>query len=261
MIIYKTTNLINGKIYIGKDSINRNDYLGSGVLIKRAIKVYGKNNFKKEILQECKDLNELNLAEIYWINFYNSTNLSIGYNISFGGDGGDTISNHPNRDEIIEKMKRFGIEHWHYGKTTSDDTKELIRNSVNDSYKNDPSIKEKISNTRIERGVAKGDKNPMHNNGEKISGEKNGRYGGAGTTEETRQKLRFARKNAGPVSEESRKKMSEHAKGKNNSMYGRCAYDIWVEKYGKEEADRLKEVSRQKRSAAQKLRQEKLRQG
>ena len=43
MVIYKTTNLINGKIYIGKDVRNLNCYLGSGKLLKKAIEKYGKN--------------------------------------------------------------------------------------------------------------------------------------------------------------------------------------------------------------------------
>lgn len=47
MVIYKTTNLINGKIYIGQDSKDRPNYYGSGKLIHRAIKKYGKENFKK----------------------------------------------------------------------------------------------------------------------------------------------------------------------------------------------------------------------
>ena len=41
MIVYKTTNLINGKIYIGKDMKNNPNYLGSGTILRRAIKKYG----------------------------------------------------------------------------------------------------------------------------------------------------------------------------------------------------------------------------
>ena len=49
MIVYLITNLINGKRYIGMDSKNNPQYLGSGTLILKAIKKYGKENFKKEI--------------------------------------------------------------------------------------------------------------------------------------------------------------------------------------------------------------------
>jgi hypothetical protein len=54
-IIYKTTNLINGKYYIGRHSTeNINDgYLGSGVALRNAIKKYGKENFKREIILEA----------------------------------------------------------------------------------------------------------------------------------------------------------------------------------------------------------------
>lgn len=48
MIIYKTTNKINGKIYVGLDTKNNPKYLGSGKIIKFAIKKYGKENFEKK---------------------------------------------------------------------------------------------------------------------------------------------------------------------------------------------------------------------
>ena len=70
MIIYKTTNLINGKIYIGQDSKNDPKYIGSGYLLIKSIKKYGKNNFKKEILEICQNKFDLNIREIFWINFY-----------------------------------------------------------------------------------------------------------------------------------------------------------------------------------------------
>jgi len=67
MHVYKTTNLINNKIYIGQEKGNDINYLGSGKILKLAIKKYGVENFKKEILQTCTNQKELNESEIYWI--------------------------------------------------------------------------------------------------------------------------------------------------------------------------------------------------
>lgn len=67
MVIYETVNLINGKKYIGKDSKNNPNYLGSGKYLKAAIVKYGKNNFRKHILERCTSLEELNIREVYWL--------------------------------------------------------------------------------------------------------------------------------------------------------------------------------------------------
>jgi group I intron endonuclease len=104
MVIYKTTNLINGKFYIGKDKHNNPKYFGSGKVLKQAIKKYGIENFAKEIIEECDDEKYWLEREIYWIQFYDSINN--GYNIALGGNGGDTISNNSNKKEIYEKKKK-----------------------------------------------------------------------------------------------------------------------------------------------------------
>lgn len=91
MIIYKTTNLINGKYYIGKDEKNNPEYLGSGKILKQSISKHGVTNFKKEILEACKTKEELNEREVYWINALSATTL--GYNITDGGTGGRTKFN------------------------------------------------------------------------------------------------------------------------------------------------------------------------
>ena len=68
MYIYKTTNIKNGKVYIGQHSRGSESYLGSGTLLRRAILKHGITNFQKEIIEECSTKKELNEREIYWIN-------------------------------------------------------------------------------------------------------------------------------------------------------------------------------------------------
>lgn len=93
MYIYKTSNNINGKIYIGLSTrlIEESmDYLGSGPKLHSAIRKYGIENFTKEILEDNISTNkELGEREIYWISYYNSTDSLIGYNILTGGYGGN----------------------------------------------------------------------------------------------------------------------------------------------------------------------------
>lgn len=65
--IYKTTNLINNKIYIGKHKSEIFDikYKGSGQILKSAFIKYGKNNFSCSVIDYANSLEELNKKEIY----------------------------------------------------------------------------------------------------------------------------------------------------------------------------------------------------
>lgn len=116
MIIYKVTNLINGKIYIGKDAYDRPNYLGSGTYIKRALKKYGKKNFKKETLDTCTET-DWQEKEKYWILKLSSRDPSIGYNILEGGYGSPSGEKNPfygvpldsdHKNKISESIK----QHW-----------------------------------------------------------------------------------------------------------------------------------------------------
>ena len=104
MIIYKTTNLINGKFYIGQDANNQLNYYGSGLLLSKAVSKYGIENFSKEILEYCISKEHLNEREIYWIKVLDARNHKIAYNIASGGSGGDTMSMHPDKSSIILKI-------------------------------------------------------------------------------------------------------------------------------------------------------------
>lgn len=84
-LIYKITNIINGKFYIGAhQTLNKDDgYMGSGILIKRSIKKHGIKNFKKEILFECTSKEDMFQKEKLLVTLCNES-----YNLKQGGEGG-----------------------------------------------------------------------------------------------------------------------------------------------------------------------------
>lgn len=87
--LYKTECLANGKLYIGisVNQKNKQNYLGSGIALKDAIKKYGKKNFKKTILVDnVNSMEELNSLEKEYIKKYDCF-CPIGYNIDLGGKG------------------------------------------------------------------------------------------------------------------------------------------------------------------------------
>lgn len=84
--IYRITNLINGKSYVGKhvtDDLD-DDYMGSGKLLKRAIQKYGSVNFRKDILEILDTESKMNLAERILV----VTDHEVSYNLCPGGQGG-----------------------------------------------------------------------------------------------------------------------------------------------------------------------------
>ena len=111
MTIYKITNKINGKIYIGQTirsikrrfdehfykSHNKNNYP-----LFNAMKKYGKNAFCMEKVIECNSLEELNRAEEYYVNLYNSLAPN-GYNLHTGG------GNHICSEATKKKISKAGM--------------------------------------------------------------------------------------------------------------------------------------------------------
>lgn len=213
MIIYKTTNLVNNKFYIGQDSNNNPEYLGSGILLQKAIEKYGIKNFVKQTLEICKDKDHLNDRETYWIE--KTEAKKYGYNIADGGHGGNTYTEetrqriskqfknrkfsketiekrkatrakNPEKYKLSEERKKI-IGDQHRGKTISEEHKKAISKSVKE--RNNYS-KEFLANQKSEN--KKGEKNPMW--GKKLS-------------LETRRKM----------SESHQKKSSRHHLGKKQS--------------------------------------------
>lgn len=98
--IYKITNKVNGKIYVGQTvktleerfqkhcwgTTNKDKY-HLNMAIKKAIRKYGKENFTIELIEEV-ETDKLDEREVYWISFYDSYNK--GYNCTLGGQNGAT---------------------------------------------------------------------------------------------------------------------------------------------------------------------------
>jgi group I intron endonuclease len=178
-LIYKTTNLINGKIYIGQtvkiDKYLSGKYYGSGIYLNRAIKQIGVMNFKTEIVCYAQNKQELDELEIKYITEYQSYN-PLGYNISKGGDGGNTIKfmseqNKANRNEKLSIAKKgnknmLGKKHTNetrkkiavsnignknmLGRTLSIETKSKISKSLSGREKSQQHIA-KLSNSMKEK--------------------------------------------------------------------------------------------------------------
>lgn len=83
--VYKTVNLVNGKFYIGvhKTDNPNDDYLGSGKLIKRAIKKYGIENFHKEVIASFESRDDAYALEMELVVLESQC-----YNLKKGGEGG-----------------------------------------------------------------------------------------------------------------------------------------------------------------------------
>lgn len=107
--VYKTVNNVNGKAYVGKhvSSVENDDYLGSGMLLWRAIHKYGIEHFSKTIVEYCENKEQLNEREKFWIANEN-TLYPDGYNIARGGEGGDLYTSNPRNTEIREKLRVLG---------------------------------------------------------------------------------------------------------------------------------------------------------
>lgn len=114
--IYKTTDLKNGKIYIGQHKSTTfvgESYIGSGVIIQKIRQscinqgISIKERLCTELIEECSTAEQLNEREIYWISFYNSTDPRIGYNLHIGG------------------MNTIGTKNGMFDKNQSDKSKKL----------------------------------------------------------------------------------------------------------------------------------------
>lgn len=151
-IIYKYTNLINGKIYIGqtingkkrKNSHNYKINHSSNTPFHNAVRKYGWENFKYEIIFKSNFFNRtdanfiLTLQETYFIIKYNSTNRLIGYNVLSGGQAITT------EEQIkIYSENRKGENNHFFGKHHSEETKKKL-SEANKGRKVSEEVKEEL---------------------------------------------------------------------------------------------------------------------
>jgi group I intron endonuclease len=124
-LIYKATNKINGKSYVGQTIHSMEKRMGehlSGAsngsisYFHKSIRKYGKENFKWEVLCECNDIDELNEMEKYYIKENNS--FDGGYNLTTGGEG-----------YIMSEITKQKMSESRMGRIVSDETKKKISES------------------------------------------------------------------------------------------------------------------------------------
>lgn len=148
-LIYMTTNNIDGKKYIGKHQTEYLDdgYLGSGILLTRAIKKHGVSAFTRKILYLSENDDSLCEQEKKFIAEYDAVASPDFYNISLGGEGGDTYSGAPESDQI----RRAALASFHNkGRPKSEETKAKI-SAAKIGSKSSDETKRRISETMKQR--------------------------------------------------------------------------------------------------------------
>lgn len=145
--VYKITNTINNRYYIGvHKTTNPNDsYYGSGLVIKEAIKKYGKENFIKEILFTFENKEEAYNKEKELVNSETLKDPLI-YNVQIGGI--PTIDWTEDRKEIFSK-NMSGINHPLFGKHHTEETKKKI-SEAGKGRKHSKETLDKIVSTRLQ---------------------------------------------------------------------------------------------------------------
>lgn len=170
--IYKITNLINNKIYIGRRStskdIEKDYYMGSGIYLKSAQKKHGIKNFKKDILEIHNDFDTLKEREIFWIKELSCTNQLIGYNLSIKSIGAGV-----------------GEDNSFYGKKHTQDTKDKI-SKINTGRKHSKELVNRLRELRKRENLSQ---ETLDRKSESVTGNKNPFFG-KNHSEESKEKIR-----------------------------------------------------------------------
>lgn len=143
-LIYKITNKINGRYYIGQHITNNplDAYMGSGLLLKRAQSKYGRLNFKKTILFDFATKEEMDNKERELVNEETCVQHNpLCYNLVIGGTGGNKVNwtedkrkqaGFRNRENQLGNKNSFF--HKHHTKETLDHLSEVFSGDGNPAY-------------------------------------------------------------------------------------------------------------------------------
>ena len=175
MLVYKVTNLINDKVYIGYTTRTLAERIRGHVYKSRykkgkhyhyifldAIRKYGIDNFKWEVLHTCTNIEECCNMEIYYIKTLNSITPN-GYNLTEGGNGG--IQSDETKIKISLSLKEYyKLNPWtnkitteersKYGKIAAE-TRKINGNMAKSGNKQSEKSKQLMSNTKNEKNKIK----------------------------------------------------------------------------------------------------------
>lgn len=178
-IVYKHTNKINNKVYIGITGQTPSQRWKAGAGYKNnthffsSIKKYGWNNFEHSILKENLSEEEAKILEEEYIKKYDSTNPEKGYNVATSSVEGHSQITEKTKEKI--KRTRYFKNNGNYHSNESlqkmkQSRKDYWNNITSDKYNNH------CQHMKDSHADFSGEKNPMYGNGEKVSGNKNGRW-------------------------------------------------------------------------------------
>ena len=147
-LIYKITNKVNGKIYIGAHKTNdKNDgYMGSGKIIKKAINKYGIDKFTKDIIYEASSSKEMYLKEKELVELGKHS-----YNLKKGGQGGWDFNNsnpnlHTHQLPHLKMMAKNLQEKRKNDKDFDEQYKQSISEGLKEKFKTDSEYRERTIN-------------------------------------------------------------------------------------------------------------------
>lgn len=200
--IYETTNLINGKKYIGQHRAEKLDerYLGSGIILYQAIEKYGKDNFSVRILEECESQSQMNEREIYWIEYFNAVYSKDYYNLGMGGTGwNDSVNRFPMSD-----ARKKSISLACMGRPSPRKGKHHTKEAIEKNRKAHLGIRlSEETKKKISKSLS-GTNNPMYGKSAML---------GKHHSEETKRKMSKSAKGR-KMSEETKDKLRNYYKGK-----------------------------------------------